>query len=338
MAQLPFQLCRVFVDCSRLALEKASNIRQSLSRHISEALDHSPSLIILDDLDSIVSSSYYLDGSQASSLSEFLTDIVDEYQEKRKNSCGVGPIAFFATAQSLESIPLPLRCSGRFDFHIQLPALSTSDRRAILKHEIQNRFLHFSEDIISDVASKCDGFEAIDLEILVDRAFHAAIGRYVSPQSASEVLSRLTLLERDFSLAMHEFLPVAMQDIAKPTLGDDRSGWDDVGGLTDIQRAIKEVEQNQGRRPSQNKIKPNESSFEGVDYGASSGGGYENQGRRPSQNKIMPNESSFASVDYGASSGGYENQGRRSSHNKIMPNESSFESVDYGASSGGYGN
>ncbi|CAM8924467.1 unnamed protein product [Rhodiola kirilowii] len=235
----------VFVDCSELALEKASNIRQSLSRHISEALDHSPSLIILDDLDSIVSSSSDLDGSQpstsASSLSEFLTDIVDEYQETRKNSCGVGPIAFFATAQSLESIPLPLRCSGRFDFHIQLPALATSDRGAILKHEIQKRSLHCSEDILSDVASKCDGFDAYDLEILVDRAVHAAIGRYVSPQSASEVLSRPTLLEKDFSLAMHEFLPVAMRDIAKPTLGDDRSGWDDVGGLTDIQRAIKEM-------------------------------------------------------------------------------------------------
>uniref|UniRef100_A0A7N0UHM7 Peroxisomal ATPase PEX1 n=1 Tax=Kalanchoe fedtschenkoi TaxID=63787 RepID=A0A7N0UHM7_KALFE len=235
----------VFVDCSELALEKASNIRQSVSRHISEALDHAPSLVIFDDLDRIVSSSSDLDGSQSSistaTCTEFLTDIVDEYEETRKKACGVGLVAFFATVQSLESIPLPLRCSGRFDFQIQLPALATSHREAILKHEIQKRSLHCSDDILTDVASKCDAFDAYDLEILVDRAVHAAIGRYVLLPSPRQVLSKPTLLEKDFSLAMHEFLPVGMRDIAKPTLDDGHSGWDDVGGLTDIQRAIKEM-------------------------------------------------------------------------------------------------
>lgn len=78
-----FCLGRVFVPCSQLALEKASTIRQALLSYISEALDHAPSLVVLDDLDSIVSSSSDSEGSQASTsvlaLTEFLIDIMDEY-------------------------------------------------------------------------------------------------------------------------------------------------------------------------------------------------------------------------------------------------------------------
>lgn len=82
--QMLSPFCSVVVHCYEHALEKASTIRQSLSRHISEALDHSPSLIILDDLDSLVSSTSDLDGIQpstsTSTLSEFLADILDEYE------------------------------------------------------------------------------------------------------------------------------------------------------------------------------------------------------------------------------------------------------------------
>lgn len=64
-------------------MEKALTIRQALSSYMSEALDHAPSLVILDDLDSIVSSSSDSEGSQTSTsvlaLTEFLNDIMDEY-------------------------------------------------------------------------------------------------------------------------------------------------------------------------------------------------------------------------------------------------------------------
>ncbi|KAJ0010776.1 hypothetical protein Pint_33832 [Pistacia integerrima] len=50
-----------------------------------------------------------------------------------------------------------------------------------------------------------------------------------------------TLVRDDFTQAMHDFLPVAMRDISKPSPEGGRSGWDDVGGLNDIQNAIKEM-------------------------------------------------------------------------------------------------
>ncbi|KAM1796138.1 hypothetical protein ACFX11_036406 [Malus domestica] len=244
----------VFVPCSQLALEKASAIRQALLSYISEALDHAPSLVILDDLDSIVSSSSDPEGSQASTsvlaLTEFLIDIMDEYWEKRKSSCGIGPLAFIASIKSLESIPQSLSSSGRFDFHVQLPAPAASERAAILKHEIQRRCLQCSVDILEDVASKCDGYDSYDLEILVDRTVHAAIGRFLPHHLSVDKCEKPTLLRDDFSRAMHDFLPVAMRDITKSAPEGGRSGWDDVGGLVDIRNSIKEMIELPSRFPN----------------------------------------------------------------------------------------
>ncbi|XVF27197.1 hypothetical protein REPUB_Repub14bG0086400 [Reevesia pubescens] len=237
----------IFISCLGLALEKPPTIRQSLSSFISEALDHAPSVVVFDDLDSIIQSSSDSEGSQPSTsvvaLTKFLTDIMDEFGEKRKSSCGIGPIAFIASVQSLESIPQSLSSSGRFDFHVQLPAPAASERVAILKHEIQRRSLQCHDDILMDVASKCDGYDAYDLEILIDRAVHAAIGRFLPSDSGSgsEEHMKPLLVRDDFSHAMHEFLPVAMRDITKSAPDVGRSGWDDVGGLNDIRNAIKEM-------------------------------------------------------------------------------------------------
>lgn len=231
----------VFVSCSKLALEKSATIRQKLSGFLSEALDLAPSLVVFDDLDSIISSSSSSEESQVSSsaveLTQFLQDIIDEYEEKRGNSCGIGPVAFLASAQSLNSIPQSLSSSGRFDFHVQLPAPAALERGALLKHEIQKRSLRCSDEMLSEIASKCDGYDAYDLEILVDRAVHASIGRFWPSQENKKAI----LLEDDFLHAMQGFLPVSMRDIIKSTGEDGRAGWEDVGGLTDIRNAIKEM-------------------------------------------------------------------------------------------------
>ncbi|XP_058188783.1 peroxisomal ATPase PEX1 isoform X2 [Rhododendron vialii] len=235
----------VFVRCSKLALEKSSTIRQTLSAFLCEALDHAPSVVIFDDLDSIMSSSADLEGSQPSSssveLTQFLADIMDEYAEKWRNSCGIGPIAFIASVQSLTSMPQALSSSGRFDFHIQLPAPAASERGAILKNEIQKRSLQCSDDILLDVASKCDGYDAYDLEILADRAVHAGVSRFLSCDIAFQEHERPTLLRDDFLHAMQGFVPVSMRDITKSAPEGSRAGWEDVGGLTNISNAIKEM-------------------------------------------------------------------------------------------------
>ncbi|KAJ9560434.1 hypothetical protein OSB04_005594 [Centaurea solstitialis] len=213
--------------------------------YISEALDHAPSLVVLDDLDSIIASPNnsedYHSSPSSALLMGFLTDILDECEEKRKNSCGIGPIAFIACVQTLTSIPQTLSSSGRFDFHVQLAAPAAAERGALLKHEIQKRSLLCSDETLLDIASSCDGYDAYDLEILVDRSVHAAIGRFVSHGLAFGSNKKPTLVKDDFLQAMEGFLPIAMRDITKSASEEGHGGWQDVGGLTEIQNSIKEM-------------------------------------------------------------------------------------------------
>ncbi|KAH6832757.1 peroxisome 1 [Perilla frutescens var. hirtella] len=264
----------VFVSCSRLTLEKPSTIRQMLSSNISEALDHAPSVIILDDLDSLVASSSDLEGSQPSSSSaaiiEFLADLLDEARllfcvcvcvcvmnlmgPDRKSKKLVWDwshcIHCYCAIPGEFSTELELFCSGRFDFHVNLPAPAAAERSAILKHEIEKRSLQCTDDLLSDIASKCDGYDAYDLEILVDRSVHAAIGRSLSAGLGSKENEKPTLVRDDFLQAMENFLPVAMRDITKPATEGGRSGWEDVGGLNDIRNAIKEMIELPSRFPN----------------------------------------------------------------------------------------
>ncbi|KAJ0975826.1 hypothetical protein J5N97_017791 [Dioscorea zingiberensis] len=235
----------VFVSCSKLALERSQTIRQVIANYVSEALVHSPSLVIFDDLDSIISLPSEAEGAQPNSsvttLMKLLTDIMDEYGEKSLSSCGYGPIAFIASVQSLGNLPQALTSSGRFDFHVQLSSPTVLERGAILKHEICKRALHCSDDILSEIASKCDGYDAYDLEILVDRAILAAVSRFLPNFSDKDKHETPTLVKEDFLQAMHEFIPVAMRGLTKAAPEGGRSGWEDVGGLMDIRKAIEEM-------------------------------------------------------------------------------------------------
>ncbi|KAM3190252.1 hypothetical protein ACQJBY_068446 [Aegilops geniculata] len=232
------------MDCSKLAIGKAKETRQTIEESISEALLHSPSIIIFDDLDNVISVSSDPQVSQSSSSSDslvrYLTDILDEYKDKSRNACGYGPIALMASVQSLQSLPQELTSSGRFDFHVELRALAIPEREALLKHQVEKHKLQCSEEIISEIASKCDGYDAYDLGILVDRAVHTAASRFVLPSACLNSVNP-TLVKEDFLKALHDFLPVAMRDLRKYAPDGNNGGWEDVGGLNEAVTIIKET-------------------------------------------------------------------------------------------------
>lgn len=67
-------------------MEKPSTIHQTLLSYVADALDHAPSVVVFDDLDSIIAASSESDASQPSSssavLAENFADIMDEYEVK----------------------------------------------------------------------------------------------------------------------------------------------------------------------------------------------------------------------------------------------------------------
>jgi hypothetical protein len=49
---------------------------------------------------------------------------------------------------------------------VQLSAPAVPERLGILRHEVQKRSLHCTDEVLSETASKCDGYDAYDLVII----------------------------------------------------------------------------------------------------------------------------------------------------------------------------
>ncbi|KAM0898590.1 hypothetical protein ACQ4PT_021852 [Festuca glaucescens] len=226
----------VYIDCSKLAIENNKKQLQAIAEYIYEAIVHSPSIVLFDDLDSLISFSPDNQKSQSSNsgaIAKYLVDVLDAYRDKSHGMCGYGPVAFVASVKSLKCLPDELTSSGRFDLHLQVPGLSVPARIEILRQTIGKLHLVCSAEIVSDIASKCDGYDAYDLEIMVDKAVLAASDRLLGSSSVN-------LVEEDFLKAMMDFSPVAMRDISKFS-PESSSGWEDVGGLSEVVNVIKET-------------------------------------------------------------------------------------------------
>jgi hypothetical protein len=76
------ELYRVIVSCGELVGGEAEMIRRVLEDAVAEAVDHAPSLIILDDLDGLIpgGSEGPEPATTVVALSEFLGDLMDLYQ------------------------------------------------------------------------------------------------------------------------------------------------------------------------------------------------------------------------------------------------------------------
>lgn len=269
---------KILVKCAKLGGEQAQAVRAALRDAVSDALRYAPSLIILDDLDMAIPSMSSSDSSEPSTnavvLTEFLSDLLDTLQVCGRKTCG-RPIAFLALARSISNLPAPLCSSGRFDFHVALPAAtSTEQRAAIIRQELDQRNFSCQEHIITEIAAKCDGYDTADLEVVVDRAVHVAAARFLSfsplnvacmedsrhlqidNQKAEGLMAKekmvekmllakqkhkLELFKEDFAEALEGFLPVSMRDIAKPGSQAGQLGWEGVGGLSETCRTLQEM-------------------------------------------------------------------------------------------------
>ncbi|MCO5559635.1 hypothetical protein L7F22_013236 [Adiantum nelumboides] len=244
----PSILCHiVMVKCGT----QAQGVRTAIQEAVYEGVKNAPSLIILDDLDMAIPSNLTSESSEPSTsslvLAEYLSDLLDTFRVKRRHQfdrC----VSFLALAKEVTSLPTPLCSSGRFDLHIALSAPTTTQRAAILSHDLENRGLVCSEGIVSEIASKCDGYDAAELELLIDRVVQITAPRLLhgeclkkKTKGHSQQDSQRQIFKEDFEQALDGFLPVSMRDLAKSSKKGGSVTWKDVGGLNDTCRALQEM-------------------------------------------------------------------------------------------------
>lgn len=131
----------------------------NLKKLYEEARNNAPSIVLIDELDELVSSDDYVTDFSRTMLKGLLTEL-----DGVKNSEGVLTIA---TTNYYERLPGPLLRSGRMDKHINFELPDFDARKAILKLYTTDKQIINNIDF-DEVAARTSSFSGADLKTLVN--------------------------------------------------------------------------------------------------------------------------------------------------------------------------
>jgi|TARA_B110000971_G_scaffold43329_1_gene42918 transitional endoplasmic reticulum ATPase len=206
-----------------------------LRKIFDEASSKGPSIIFLDEIDSIAPRRDKVVGDVEKRIVAQLLALMDGLK-------GRGKVIVIAATNLPNALDPALRRPGRFDREISIPIPDREGRREIM--EIHSAGMPLDEDVeLNVLADITHGFVGADLEALCREAAMSALRRLL-PEidfSASDLpyerLAELTITMDDFRAALCEVSPSAIRELFVD-IPDVR--WEDVGGLDHIRHRLVE--------------------------------------------------------------------------------------------------
>ncbi len=200
-----------------------------------EAAKNAPSIVFIDEIDSIAPKRGQVSGEAEKRLVAQLLTLMDGL-EARAN------LVVIAATNRPEAIDEALRRPGRFDRKIVVGVPDERGRREILG--IHTRGMPLGDRVdLDELARTTYGFVGADLAALAREAAIEAVRRIMPRLNLEErtippeVLDMLSVTREDFLGALKRVQPSAMREVMvqAPTVR-----WEDVGGLDAAQARLKE--------------------------------------------------------------------------------------------------
>ena len=200
-----------------------------------EAAKSSPSIIFIDEIDSIAPKRGQVQGEAEKRLVAQLLTLMDGL-EARQNTVVI------AATNRPEAIDEALRRPGRFDREIIIGVPDERGRREILG--IHTRGMPLGDLVnLDELARQTYGFVGADMAALAREAAIEAVRRIMPKLNLEdrtippEVLDTLSVTREDFQEAIKRVQPSAMREVMvqKPN-----TRWEDVGGLDDARQRLRE--------------------------------------------------------------------------------------------------
>ena len=200
-----------------------------------QAAQAAPSIIFIDEIDSIAPKRGQVTGEAEKRLVAQLLTLLDG-MEPRQNTVVI------AATNRPEAIDEALRRPGRFDREIIIGVPDQPGRREILG--IHTRGMPLASDVnLDDLARRTYGFVGADLAALCREAALEAVRRIMPQLDLSqqtiptEILDALSVGLPDFDNALKRVQPSAMREVMveAPTIR-----WEDIGGLDDARDRLRE--------------------------------------------------------------------------------------------------
>ena len=209
---------------------------QRLREVFEEARENAPSIIFIDELDSIAPRREEVTGEVERRVVAQLLTMMDGLEER-------GQVVVIGATNRVDAIDAALRRPGRFDREIEIGVPGEPDRIEILK--IHTRGMPLAEDVSLNVlGQQTHGFVGADLAALAREAAIRALRRYLpdldldKEEIDQETLDKLKVLAADFRSAQRDVGPSAMREVM---LEVSHVKWDTVGGLDAAKTEVREA-------------------------------------------------------------------------------------------------
>jgi transitional endoplasmic reticulum ATPase len=208
---------------------------QRLRDIFAQASQQSPSIIFIDEIDSIAPKREEATGEVERRVVAQLLTLMDGL-EPRQN------VVVIAATNRVNAIDEALRRPGRFDREIVIGVPDQKGRREVLA--IHTRGMPLSGGVdLDEIARITYGFVGADMSALTREAAIEALRRTLpqidlsKDEIPAEVLDALRVEQGDFDAALKRVQPSAVREIM---IQVPDVGWDDVGGVEQAKRALRE--------------------------------------------------------------------------------------------------
>jgi len=201
-----------------------------------EAKEKAPSIVFIDEIDSIAPKREEVTGEVERRVVSQLLSLMDGLETR-------GKVVVIAATNRPNAIDPALRRPGRFDREIEIRVPDKKGRLEILM--IHTRNMPLSDDVnLEKIANVTHGFVGADLEYLCKEAAMKCLRRLLPELNMEdeklppELLNKLVVTMSDFEVALKEITPSAMREvyIESPDIK-----WDDIGGLEDVKKQLQEA-------------------------------------------------------------------------------------------------
>ncbi|MFH1180388.1 MAG: CDC48 family AAA ATPase [Candidatus Bathyarchaeota archaeon] len=201
-----------------------------------EAEENAPSIIFIDEIDSIAPKREEVSGDVEKRIVSQLLTIMDGLESR-------GQLVVIGATNRPNAIDPALRRPGRFDREIEIGLPDRKGRLQIL--HIHTRGMPLTDNVdLENIASRTHGFVGADLEALVKEAAMGALRRILpeinlDEQSIpAELLDKINVTMNDFENSLREVPPSTMREVL---VESPNVHWEDVGGMEEIKQELKEA-------------------------------------------------------------------------------------------------
>src|SRR5947209_8158014 len=201
-----------------------------------QAEEGAPSIIFIDEIDSIAPKREEVTGEVEKRIVSQLLTLMDGMKSR-------GKVVVIAATNRPDSLDPAIRRPGRFDREIEIGIPDEQGRKEIL--DIHTRGMPIDAKVNLDQFAKVThGFVGADLESLAKEAAMRSLRRILpdidleKEKIPNEILQKIIITEEDFKDALKEVRPSALREVLVQV---PNVTWDDVGGLEQLKEELHEA-------------------------------------------------------------------------------------------------